>query len=374
MLLSAIAISCVSAVNAGSVSPWVIDDPTDVSMESRVRMKSTAFAASDFAPVIHFSSEVQNSENPPKPGTNRAMGIAQAGVYFDYQGFQVGIFRRMDAYGLASSDAITVIQTVNGKTSLDSGRPYYGNYSYLAMDMEGIRLGKAFKLPMPEKSGWSAALGVSFSPLHGVNIWQDSVSANIYSFAPNSFLLDGERSQANSKANASDYNAYLQNGTASANGYTSDFGISLQHTGGVRIYLISDVASKLNWHSVPARNYSVQGYTGMPGTPLPSGFASTAPFSRDLERKTTVGLAYATRSFVVESAVTRVNGLNDPTLAVKHALDGGWSAQVSVHPYWHALGMEISHPKFGTLRIISDNVSIRQARALGLAIETGFSF
>jgi hypothetical protein len=240
--------------------------------------------------------------------------------------------------------------------------------------MEGVRLGKAFSLPIPESSGWSCTLGVSFSPLHGISIRKDGVSASLYNSAQNTYLIDGQRSQANSTVNASDYNAFLPNTTPSANGYTSDFGLSLQRGSGVRLYAISDLASDLRWHGVPSRNYSVQGYTGMPGTPLPSGFATTAPFSTELTRKTTVGMSYPIESFVIEGAVTRVEGMNDTVLAVRHEMAWGWSAQVSLHPYWRALGLEASHPNYGKLRVIMDSANVRQARALGLKFETGFSF
>jgi hypothetical protein len=369
-----VAVGHVFAVSAESASPWVIDDPTDVSAESRVRVRTTAFAASDFAPVIHFVGEAENSDNPPKPGINRAMGIAQAGVFSDHLGFQIGVFRRADAFGIANSDALAVIQAANSKTSLDVGRTYSGSYSYRVTDMEGIRIGKVFDVPMPEKSGWSGALGVSFSPLRAISILQDDVSARLYNYAINAYVLDGQRSQANSMVNASDYNAYLQNGNPSANGYTSDFGLSLQNTGGFRLYLISDLASRLNWHDVPSRSYSVQGFTGTRGTPLPAGFATTAPFSTELTGKMTVGISFPFQSLVIDGAVTHVNGLNDPALSFKQGLGGGWSTQIGVYPHWHALGLGVFHPKFGSLRVTSDTTSVNQARALGLTYEIGFAF
>lgn len=364
---------CVVA-RAESASPWVLDDPTFISDRPKIRATIAAFAANDFAVVTDFTNSAQNPAYQPKLGTNRALGTGQAGAYYDQNGYEFGVFRRFDAFGIANSDAITVIQTLKAKTSVIVGRTYPGSYSYQVLDMDGIRLGKSFSLPMPDNSGWTCTVGVSVSPLHGISIRQDNFSGTLYASTSDSFLLSGQRIQSNSTINATDYNVYLHNGSPSATGYTSDYGLSVQNTNGFRAYLISDLASELHWQAVPSRSYSVQGFTGVLGSPLPSGYATTAPFSSNLTMKTTAGIAYPFHSFELEGAVTHIEGINDSTLAVTHSVGWGWNAGLSIHPYWHALGVSISNPAVGSLRLISDNTNVNQAHVLGLMFNTGFAF
>jgi hypothetical protein len=329
------------------------------------------FVGDDYMAVAQFSGN-WNGSYTPKNGMNLAMlnGRLEAGATYD--SWRVAALYRKELLIESNRDTTDAVYYNKRGIAVSPGRTFNLNLGVEGFAADGVRLDKGFVLPAG--GGKTLSLGAGVSLLRGISVRIGTVVGTAAS-TPTGYSYDATLADNNnSRPTYLPYNPFLGNAAPAGLGYALDAGAKLEWADGARLELAAnDLAGLMRWDNITYLNATANSSTLVIS---PSGWIYNNPPVAGVEYKRTFTEPLPTKlhtqytrplaNLDVFAGTDWERGYWFPQAGITYHLNPDWKMTLAYDVRFGTLDLGIAH-KWGYLDLRSNNVSLGQAQAYGLA-------
>ena len=244
-LLLAVALASPFAATAMPESVLALHDPAATGAPPGLTLRLHVFYGADPLPVKSYSKDWSGDYSPRK-GDNLGIMSARAEVGVQAMRWEVAALRRREIFIRTNRDTTDMLRLYKTGTAAAAGTHFEVDASYQAVELTGVRLGKAWHWQAADGSQFAA--GIAYSELEAHNVREGYASGALDA------LGAGKYRYRVAYDDAWDDKAYpfQTPGTPGAHGQALDFALAWKIAHGTRFSLLgNDLAGRMHWHDLP---------------------------------------------------------------------------------------------------------------------------
>jgi hypothetical protein len=370
MSLKLFLLSVLLPATAQATSLLGVSNPADLPPADarQTHVAAHYFAANDLVAVQAFGGD-WNGAYTPRDGVNLGLLSGRLETGFTRDAWRLALLYRSEVLIESNRDTADVVHHNKQRLTMPADRSFDLSLRAEGFDADGIRLDKAFDLPLAHDR--KLVLGAGISLLHGRTLRRSQMAGAALS------TLSGYRYSATLEDSYTEATyPYIRPATPYGQGYALDMGAKMVWANRAQLMLaVNDLLGEIRWHDMPhtreTANSANLAYD-------PSGYIYYHPSVsgiNDINRRTLVqrltpkfyGKAVVPISrWEFFAATDALKGYWFPQLGITSHLAGSRKITLDYETRFRTLGLNLTD-RWYYLSLRSDNTSPGRAKAYGLS-------